>query len=193
METNPVIQQTPVHDQRNPNNSGDPRRMRQVYKSPLAAGMLSFLPGLGQVYLGYYKHGFIFFTTFAALVMVAGSMEEPVLPIFIFGCIFFYCFSVIDAVRRARLYNQVIDGISEADLPTGFDIPSVQGSIGLGVVFVVVGSILFLHTMFGMSLAWIADWWPMGVIGFGGYLIYKEMQERQNNHEDISASVDKQI
>ncbi|MCD4653495.1 hypothetical protein K8T06_06130, partial [bacterium] len=176
METNPTTEQ--MRDDAQNYRSRSYGKNRQLYKSPLLAGLLSILPGLGQVYLGYYKHGFLFIFGFGSLTLLASSSNGGSLPIFVFACMFFYCFSIIDAVRRAKIYNQVIDGISQAELPDSMEVPSLKGSLGLGVTFVVGGFILFLHTMFGMSLAWIADWWPVAVIGFGAYLIYKDLKDR---------------
>ena len=184
METNPVMETMKPMDDMPVQRAGEYRRTRQLYKSPLLAGLLSMMPGLGQIYLGYYKHGFLFTGAFFALVLVASSTVEPVLPVFVFICMFFYFFVIIDAVRRAKIYNQVIDGIAHAKLPDAMDIPNLGGSIGLGAVLVGAGFILFLHTMFGMSLAWIGDWWPVGVIGFGAFLIYKDLKERQSAVDD---------
>ena len=36
-----------------------------------------------------------------------------------------------------------------------------------------------MHTAFGMSLAWVGNWWPLAVIGFGGYLAWKGAQDRR--------------
>lgn len=184
METNPVMETMKSVDEIPAQQRSEYRKTRQLYKSPLLAGLLSMMPGLGQVYLGYYKHGFLFTGAFFGLVLIASSTVEPVLPVFVFICTFFYFFNIIDAIRRAKIYNQVIDGISHAKLPDAMDIPHLGGSIGLGTVLVAAGFILFLHTMFGMSLAWIGDWWPAGVIGFGAYLIYKDLKERNTFARD---------
>ena len=155
-----------------------PSRTNQMYKSPFVAGMLSLIPGLGQIYLGYYKHGFLFMFTFASVITIISSglnSLEPLLGIFLS---FFFFFTIIDAVRRAKLYNQVIDGVRVAELPGDFDTPELKGSVGVGLLLVCGGGILFLHTMFGMPLDWIQDWWPVFVIGFGLYLIYKDLKDR---------------
>ena len=46
----------------------DPRR-----KSPALAAMLSLVPGLGQVYLGYYQQGFINILVVAAIIAYLAS------------------------------------------------------------------------------------------------------------------------
>ena len=44
----------------------------------------------------------------------------------------------------------------------------------------IVGLIVLSHTAFGASLAWLEDWWPLALIGFGAYLVVKAMQERSS-------------
>ncbi len=152
------------------------------YKSPVLAGMLSILPGMGQVYIGYYKHGFIYMLIYAIVItmMTGGGMDEsgmaPLGGIFL---AFFFFFNIIDAVRRAKMVNHVIDGAIQAELPEDFELPGIRGSVTMGIVLIVVGVLMFLHTMFGMSLTWIQDWWPVGMIGFGVFLIYKDVKNQE--------------
>ena len=40
-------------------------------KNPAAAGLLSFFPGLGHVYLGLYKRGIVFFAILVMLIAIA--------------------------------------------------------------------------------------------------------------------------
>ena len=46
------------------------RAQRLQHKSPFIACALSLLPGLGQVYVGYYKLGFIHNVVFASTIML---------------------------------------------------------------------------------------------------------------------------
>ena len=55
--------------------AGDPRR-----KSPLLAMLLSLLPGLGQVYVGYYRRGFAHALIVAVLLTVTSIEIEAVMP-----------------------------------------------------------------------------------------------------------------
>ena len=40
-------------------------------------------------------------------------------------------------------------------------LPNFGGSIGGGGSSIVVGLILLLSTQFGVSLAWVEEWWPV--------------------------------
>ena len=56
--------------------------------------------------------------------------------------------------------------------------PGLGGSLAGGATLIVIGLILLSHTQFGASLEWLENWWPVAVIGFGGYLVFKAMQEK---------------
>lgn len=177
-EFNPNYSQ-PVTDA--PRNRHDSRHAD--YKSPLMAGLLSIMPGLGQVYVGYYKHGFMYMFVYAFVIMLMSGMnldESGLGPLGGLFLAFFFFFNIIDAVRRAKLFNRMIDGVATMEMPPDFELPGIRGSIATGIVLVAAGFLLFLHTMFDMSLVWLQDWWPLAVIGFGAWLIYKEMISRRN-------------
>jgi hypothetical protein len=51
-------------------------------------------------------------------------------------------------------------------------------------VLVAFGLLAFSHTMFDVSLEWIEDWWPLAIIGLGGYLIYKGYKDWAGRQEE---------
>jgi hypothetical protein len=150
----------------------DPRR-----KSTWWAGILSLMPGLGQVYVGYYRQGFqnILTVCFVLLMLVSNAMDgiEPPLAIFL---AFFWLYNIVDAVRRASMYNQALAGLRQMDMPDELMSPIRVGSLGGGIAFVALGLILFTHTKLGWSLRWVADWWPLGLVAVGAWLIYSEVK-----------------
>ena len=139
----------------------------QIRKSPALAGFLSIMPGAGQVYVGHYLAGFTNILIFGSLITIlsSGSVRgaEP-----FFGMLlpFFWVFNIVDAVRRARLYNLHAVGGVEESLPT--DSPLVGG-----VILAVLGLILTLTVTFGMSLDWLENVWPLAILGAGVYLILR--------------------
>ena len=156
----------------------DPRR-----RSPWIAGVLSLMPGLGQIYVGYYRRGVTQFLIFAfLLLMIVNAVGgEGLVPVVAIGLAFFVLYNLIDAMRRASLYNLALSGIQEVEMPQDFEWPAMsgfRGSIFGGSVLVVVGLALFLHTRFDVSLDWIAEWWPLGITVFGAYLVYRAVQDR---------------
>ncbi len=148
-------------------------------KSPALATVLSCLPGLGQVYVGYYQQGFTFIlvaaATIAILNSIPGSSLEPFFGVFL---AFFWLFNMIDANRRALHYNRVAAGLGGEEVPDSFALPGTGGSVAGGVILVVVGLMLFLNVKFGVSMDWLQDWWPLALIAGGVWLIVKARQER---------------
>jgi len=154
----------------------DPRR-----KSPLLAMVLSFLPGVGQVYVGYYQQGFMHAIVFAVLVAVLSADRQlgsftPTVAIFM---AFFFLFNVIDAGRRATLYNLALAGGEPVHLPSEFKMPGLGGSLAGGALLLVVGFLLLLKLQFGVSLDWIRQWWPAGLMMIGAYLMVQAVRERR--------------
>ncbi|MBZ0110868.1 MAG: hypothetical protein K8J08_00265, partial [Thermoanaerobaculia bacterium] len=156
----------------------DPRR-----KSPLLASVLSLMPGLGQVYVGYYQRGFIHILTVGSLVAILSSAPptlEPMFPMLGVFLAFFCLYNIIDAGRRASFYNYALAGGRDIELPQDFSLP-VHGSIAGGITLIIVGGVLLLNTRFGISLAWLEEWWPLAIIGFGVYLSYRSWSDRKKD------------
>jgi len=149
-------------------------------KSTVLAGFLSIMPGLGQAYLGYYKHAFIHIMVFAGAmtVMVQSNSEAllPLLPLFLF---FYWAYNIIDAVRKTHIYNRILAGGSMEELPDQTVSPALTGSMPAGLILVVAGLVALSNTAFDMSLEWLEDWWPVIPIAFGGYLIYLDRKDKK--------------
>ncbi len=148
-------------------------------KSPALAGFLSCMPGLGQIYVGYYTRGFAHAVIVATLItmLATGDLDE-LIPLAAVFLAFFWLYNIIDAVRRASLFNYYLAGEQGIDLPDDFKMPKLGGSIVGGLVLIGVGFILLLNTRWNMSLAWLDEWWPMAPILLGVYLFGKALQER---------------
>ena len=147
-------------------------------KSPFLASVLSAMPGLGQVYVGYYQRGFIHAIVAAVSVTLLASPLGSLTPLVAIFLAFFWLYNVVDAGRRAALYNYALEGGKELELPDDFQFPGLRGSLVGGVTLVVVGLTLLANTRFDLSLAWVEEWWPMAIVAFGGYLVYKAIQEK---------------
>jgi len=142
-------------------------------KGPAIAAILSgVLPGLGNVYVGFYRLAFLQILVFAGTITLLASNQwselDPLLGVFLS---FWWIYGIIDAHRRARLYNLFLArGESFPELPGDIELPR-GGSLGGGILAVAAGLLLLAHTRFGMDLGWVADWWPLGLVGFGLWLI----------------------
>lgn len=156
-----------------------PRSTDPRIKSPALACCLSAMPGLGQIYVGYYTRGFTHILIVASIItLLAGGGANGAEPLFGLFLAFFWLYNVIDAGRRASFYNQLLAGGSEPDLPSDVALPGLQGSITGGLLLIGVGTLLLLHTKLDMSIKWVVDWWPVVPILIGVGLLAKAIQER---------------
>ena len=154
-------------------------------KSPVIAGLLSLMPGAGQIYVGYYKIGFIHnvvFGTTIAFLAAGGGPFPGLLPAMAIFLSFFVIYNIVDASRRATLYNLALDGGEGIDLPSmdmDLSLPNLGSSIGGAVVLIVLGVVLLSNTLLGIPLDWLAAWWPVIPLGLGIHLLVKALRERQ--------------
>jgi TM2 domain-containing membrane protein YozV len=157
----------------------DPRR-----KSPVLALVLSLMPGVGQIYVGYYQQGFTNALVAASIIAVLSSgLAGGAEPLFGMFLAFFWLYNVVDAWRRATFYNNALAGIGPATLPDDFAVTSGRGTMAGGVALVLVGAIALSHTLFGMPLDWIQRWWPVALIGVGAWLIYPSITGKKKNSD----------
>lgn len=159
----------------------DPRK-----KSALMAAILSAMPGLGQVYVGYYQQGFVHILAIAGMIglIATNSIDRDLEGPLGFFIAFVWLYNVIDAARRASLYNHALSGLRPMDLPEDAQGPRRLGSLGGGAALIAAGLVLFGHTMFDMSLAWVAHWWPMALVGAGVWLVYEDWRAKQARGSD---------
>lgn len=159
-------------------------------KSPILALILSGMPGVGQIYVGYYQRGFVHAIVVAGIIALLNSPGfegNPLFPLFAVFLAFFWLYNMIDAARRATLYNHALAGDTEITLPDDLSLPTFHGSIAGGIAIAFVGLILLLNTRFGVSLDWVEDWWPAAILLFGAYLVWKGVKERQAHQERHAA------
>lgn len=147
----------------------DPRR-----RSPFLAAVLSIMPGLGQVYLGYYQLGFVNAVVIAGLLTLLATGElGPLIPLTSVFMAFFWLYNIVDAGRRAVIVNEALAGRSDIELPEDFAAPGLRGSVMGGSIIALAGLLLLSRTLFGVSLEWLENWWPVAIILFGAFLIFK--------------------
>lgn len=144
-----------------------PSEQVPIRKSPALAGFLSMMPGAGQVYVGHYVAGFTNIGIVGSIITLLESgvvsRAEPFFGLFL---AFFWIFNIVDAVRRARLYNLRAMGAFEEAAPT--DSPLVGG-----ILLAIIGLVLTLTITFDIDLDWLENVWPLAVLGAGIYLIFR--------------------
>jgi hypothetical protein len=149
-------------------------------KSPALAALLSSMPGLGQVYVGYYQRGFVHIIVVASIIaLLASGQLSALIPLLGLFLAFFWLYNMIDAARHAALYNETLAGRAAVEPPQDFRMPGLQGSLLGGAILIAIGFILLLNTRFGVSLAWVEDWWPVAPMLVGAYLLVRAIQERR--------------
>lgn len=150
------------------------RREDLPYKSQTLATVLSLMPGLGQIYVGYYQHGFIFLLVIAASIalLASGSLGGfvPLVGMFV---PFFWIFNMVDANRRAAHYNRAVAGLTDAEIPEDFQMPGARGSVPAGLILIVLGVLILLDLNTDLSMEWVENWWPLVLVIFGGWLVFK--------------------
>ena len=155
-----------------------PQQDRRL-RSPAAAVLLSGMPGLGQVYLGYYKEGFINIAVAASLCAILSTHGEELAPLLGTFLAFFWLYNMVDAGRKAVLMNQGSKRLEAPELPSGFGTVGFRGQVFGGLALVAGGALALAHLRFGFSLAWIGTWWPAGLVLVGVYLIGQAVAERK--------------
>jgi len=147
-------------------------------KSPFLAGLFSFLmPGLGQVYLGYYQRGFVHAAVFVGFIGALSSIHHGPEAMFGVGLGFFYLYNIVDAARRATLYNQAVAGLQPTPLPEDFKMPTGQSSLFWGLIVTGLGVLLLLYTRFDFDLDWLEDWWPALLVLVGARIVFKSRKQ----------------
>lgn len=145
-------------------------------KSSALATMLSIMPGLGQVYVGYYQQGFINVLVVGSLIAMLNDGVGSLLPLAGFFLVFYWLYNMVDAGRRASFYNLVLSRKDPAEMETA-PLPDDKASLLAGIALVFFGSLFLGHTVFGFSMEWLEDWWPLGLVILGLYLIFQAVTD----------------
>lgn len=159
----------------------DPRR-----KSPVLALVLSLMPGVGQIYVGYYQQGFTNAIVAASIItLLSTDMIRGAEPLFGIFLGFFWLYNVVDAWRRAVFYNNALAGIGPADLPDDFAVTKGRGSLAGGIALVIVGAVALSNTLFGVPLEWLDKWWPLALVGLGVWLAYPSIATKAKKDDAV--------
>jgi hypothetical protein len=143
-------------------------------KNPGAAGALGIIPGMGHLYLGLYQRAAILFGIWVLFISLAGHSHGPFPGIAI---PFWMAFSIIDATRQAKAINAT--GRPESNI-LGSDEPvRVSGSLTAGVLLILIGGFLLLDRLVTIDLSFLNDWWPVLLVAFGLWQVYRHYQGKR--------------
>lgn len=148
------------------------------HKSPGLAALFSLLPGLGHIYLGLYPRGVAFFAAFLAALWLADHADlSGALVAFVFF------FTMFDAHRMATLLATAPSGMPLASTPQA---TLGKGNLTIGIVLLLAGALLLYSNFYPLDLSFLADWWPLGLILFGLWLVVRDIRGKtaKKNVED---------
>lgn len=159
--------------------------------SPGLAAVLGFIPGVGAMYNGQFMKGFVHVMAFVCLIWMADHFGPIMVPVF-FAYFFYLVFDAYKTAHALELGQPVPDpfgfermfgptpqprlGTPVAASPVASanaepaEPPRYRNSVPTGaVVLIVLGLIFFLNTV-GLFESGIDRFWPIILIGFGGWL-----------------------
>ncbi len=162
-------------------SSGQQPAAPPLPKNPGAAGALGIIPGMGHLYLGLYQRAAILFGIWVLFISLAEHSHGPFPGIAI---PFWMVFSIIDASRQAKAINAT--GRPEANI-LGSDEPvRVSGSLTAGILLILIGGFLLLNRFVTIDLSFLNDWWPILLVAFGAWQVFRHYQSRRDVANDVS-------
>jgi hypothetical protein len=143
-------------------------------KNPGLAALLSFFPGMGNVYNGLYMRGLTIFLIVLSLIGIASRGHD----LFGFAIAFFWVFNIIDAYRQATLINYgYAQDLGLVDLPR--HPRASQGGVAAGTILAVIGLVALLERYFEIRLDWLFDLWPFALVLLGCWMIWASLRDRR--------------
>lgn len=132
---------------------------------PGLATVLNILPGLGYLYLGMYERALIAFLLFVAFTKMDGPFVAALMA-----------FCAFDAHRQAhRLCSgETTDRKGSSSRALGI--------VG-GIALVLAGLLFALNEMYDIDLQVFEQYWPVLLIGVGGWLIYSHFRNKPKSGE----------
>lgn len=144
-------------------------------KNPGLAALLSFFPGMGNVYNGLYMRGVTFFVVVLTLIGITARGDND---LFGFAIAFFWIFNVIDAYRQATLINYgYAQDLGLVDLPR--HPRASQGGLAAGALLFLIGLFAILERYWFIRLDWLFDLWPFGLVLLGSWMIWASLRDRR--------------
>jgi hypothetical protein len=149
--------------------------------SPGLAMFLGFIPGVGAIYNAQYAKGLVHAVIFGVIVSILNSGSETlqiVFGIFLPVWVFYMAFEAYHTARKRALGEPVDEYSSIIRLGGQPDNAPVAG-----IVLVVLGIVLLLHTLHVFDLEYLARYWPVLLIAAGVYLLYSRFTGHRSSEE----------
>lgn len=152
--------------------------------NPGLALFLGFIPGVGAIYNGQYAKGLVHAVVFGVLISILNSGPGELGPVF--GIltpiwIFYMAFEAYHTARKRAQGEPVDEYSSIINLGGRSDNAPVAG-----VVLVVLGILLLLHTLNLFDFQYLARYWPVLLIAAGVYLLYGRFAAHHDSEKEMS-------
>ncbi len=152
----------------------------------LVTVLLALLPGLGHVANGLYLRGIKFFLVALAAVYLATEVGLAGMAV-----AFVWLFNVIDAWRQATLIEQgqrPDAGLADGAKP----VTPVQAGLFWGGGIFLLGFLLLLDHTLGFEMRRVWEFWPLGLLVAGGWLMVGALLQRRRDRaaQDAAAGSD---
>lgn len=168
-----------------------------LHRSPLLAGLLSMMPGLGNIYNGLYMRGVTFFLLWAGVLATMirtgnrSNGQSEALALLAPAVAFLWLFNLFDAYRQASLIN--LGYATDLGLDNKVRVHRAPGGMMLGVAILLIGIYGLLEHFFNLDLTLLLDYWHVAFIGFGIWLIVQARQakvEAETAGSDLDGEID---
>jgi len=155
--------------------------------SPGLALFLGTIPGVGAIYNGQYAKGIVHAVIWGILMSIADSRAahglEAVFVMLVIAWWAYMAFEAYHTARKRRAGEPVDEYSSILDLRGGRSHVPVAG-----IVLIVLGALLLLHTLDLLDFEYVARFWPVLLIAAGAYLLAgrffgQDSAERGGRHE----------
>ncbi len=144
--------------------------------------ILALFPGLGHVYNGLYLRGIVLFLL--AVTSIYLATEEGLMGMVV---AFVWLFNIIDAYRQASLIEQGHGpdlGVQDAAKAP----PAGQLALLGGAGLFLFGFLLLLDHTFGYDMDRVWEFWPVGLLAVGAWLMIGASMQWRRNRTSQSAS-----
>jgi hypothetical protein len=146
--------------------------------SPRLALAFSVIPGLGHVYLGYPRRGLMHLLAAGSLVsLLSANFLGHVEPVFTLLLLFVAFHTFLDAYRSALQLRESAVGLVAPPREEG-ELLSPHGQLWAGLLLMGGGLLALLSVRFGISFAWLLNWWPVAIILLGALLFAQALKDR---------------
>lgn len=148
---------------------------------PGVAFLLGLIPGVGAICNGEYIKAIVHVVIFGFLISIQSSSHlgtfEPLFGMFI---TVFYFYMPIEAYQSARRRLLEAHGLEVPHPP----LMAGAGNLWAGIILTVMGVIFFLNTIHPDLLGQILRFWPVVLIGFGVFALWKHFNDQGVGKEE---------